>query len=196
MAMRSDCRTFRATTAAAVVGMLGLGCASAGGSRYLHPNVDLAALKTAAVLPFENLTADRTAADKVQKMVVTELLALGVFEVVEPGTVVKAVRAERADAVEALGPPELQKVGAACKADVLFLGAVVDFEDNRVGQTPAPEVTIQLRMVETQSGVTVWSSTRTRSGAGTMARLFGVGGDSLTEAARQLVRHELRTLLQ
>jgi hypothetical protein len=181
--------------AAAAVGMLATGCRSAG-SRYLHPNVDLAALKTAAVLPFENLTADRTAADKVQKIVVTELLALGVFQVVEPGTVVKAIRAERAESVEALGPAELQKVGAACQADVLFLGAVVDFADNRAGSTPAPEVTIQLRMVETQSGVTVWSSSRTRSGAGAMARLFGIGGDSVTEAARQLVRQELRTLLQ
>ena len=181
--------------AAAALGMLATGCRSAG-SRYLHPNVDLAALKTAAVLPFENLTADRTAADKVQKIVVAELLALGVFEVVEPGTVVKAIRAERAESVDALGPPELQKIGAACKADVLFLGAVVDFADNRSGSTPAPEVTIQLRMVETQSGVTVWSSSRTRSGAGAMTRLFGIGGDSVTEAARQLVREELRTLLQ
>jgi TolB-like protein len=193
--MRSDCRMRRATAAAAVVGMLAVGCRSAG-TRYLHPNVDLAALKTAAVLPFENLTADRTAADKVQKIVVTELLALEVFEVVEPGTVVKAMRAERAESVEALGPAELQKVGAAVKADVLFLGAVVDFADNRSGSTPAPEVTVQLRMVETQSGVTVWSVSRTRSGAGAMARLFGIGGDSVTEAARQLVRDELRTLLQ
>ena len=193
--MRCDGRTRRAMAAAAALGMLATGCRSAG-SRYLHPNVDLAALKTAAVLPFENLTADRTAADKVQKIVVAELLALGVFEVVEPGTVVKAIRAERAESVDALGPPELQKIGAACKADVLFLGAVVDFADNRSGSTPAPEVTIQLRMVETQSGVTVWSSSRTRSGAGAMTRLFGIGGDSVTEAARQLVREELRTLLQ
>jgi hypothetical protein len=195
MTMKRDCRVRRATAAAAVVGLLAGGCRSAG-SRYLHPNVDLAALKTAAVLPFENLTADRTAADKVQKIVVTELLALGVFEVVEPGTVVKAIRAERAESVEALGPAELQKIGAACQADVLFLGAVVDFADNRAGSTPAPEVTIQLRMVETQSGVTVWSVSRTRSGAGAMARLFGIGGDSVTEAARQLVHQELRTLLQ
>jgi hypothetical protein len=90
----------------------------------------------------------------------------------------------------------MTRVGTALKADVLFVGTVVDFTDNRSGSTPAPEVTIQLRMVETQSGVTVWSVSKTRSGAGAMAKLFGIGGDSVTEAARQLVREELRTLLK
>jgi hypothetical protein len=193
--MRSD-RSKRWGTAAALAAVvLGGGCRSAGSS-YLHPNVDLAALKTAAVLPFENLTADRSAGDKVQKVVVAELLALGVFEVVEPGTVVRALRAERVESIEGLGPAEMTKVGTALKADVLFVGTVVDFADNRSGSTPAPEVTIQLRMVETQSGVTVWSVSKTRSGAGAMAKLFGIGGDSVTEAARQLVREELRTLLK
>jgi hypothetical protein len=193
--MRSERR--KLWTAAAALGVLALGggCRSAG-SRYLHPNVDLAALKTAAVLPFENLTADRSAGDKVQKIVVAELLALGTFEVVEPGTVVRVLRAERVESIEGLGPAEMTKVGTALKADVLFVGAVVDFADNRSGSTPSPEVTIQLRMVESQSGVTVWSSSKTRSGAGTMTRLFGIGGDSVTEAARQLVHQELRTLLQ
>ena len=186
----------RCGTAAAVAALaLGGGCRSAG-SRYLHPNVDLAALRTAAVLPFENLTADRSAGDKVQKIVVAELLALGTFEVVEPGTVVRVLRSERVESIEGLGPAEMTKVGTALKADVLFVGSVVDFADNRSGSTPAPEVTIQLRMIETQSGVTVWSVSKTRSGAGAMARLFGIGGDSVTEAARHLVREELHTLLQ
>jgi hypothetical protein len=193
--MRSDRSTRWGTTAALAALFLAGGCRSAG-SRYLHPNVDLAALKTAAVLPFENLTADRSAGDKVQKVVVAELLALGVFEVVEPGTVVRALRAERVESIEGLGPAEMTRVGTALKADVLFVGTVVDFTDNRSGSTPAPEVTIQLRMVETQSGVTVWSVSKTRSGAGAMAKLFGIGGDSVTEAARQLVREELRTLLK
>ena len=193
--MRSDGWKRWGAAAALVLWALGAGCRSAG-SRYLHPNVDLAALKTAAVLPFENLTADRAAGDKVQKIVVAELLALGAFEVIEPGTVVKVLRAERVEAIEGLGPADLQKVGGTLKADVLFLGTVVDFADNRAGSSPAPEVTIQLRMVETQSGVTVWSTSKTRSGAGTMTRLFGIGGDSVTEAARQLVQRELRTLVQ
>lgn len=171
-------------------------CASGGATRYLHPNVDLGAIQKVAVLPFENLTAERTAGEKVQKVFMTELLSLSVFEVVEPGAVVRALKAERAEAVEALGPAELKRIGEALKADALFLGSVVDFADNRTGTTPAPEVTVQLRLVETQSGVTVWSASRTRSGSSLSARLFGVGGASLTEAARELVRAELRSLVE
>ncbi len=172
------------------------GCASGGATRYLHPNVDMGAIQKVAVLPFENLTSERTAGEKVQKVFMTELLALSAFEVVEPGAVVRVLKAERADAVEALGPAELKRIGEALKADALFLGTVVDFADNRSGTTPAPDVTIQLRLVETQSGVTVWSASQTRSGASTSARLFGVGGASLTEAARELLRDELRSLVK
>lgn len=172
------------------------GCASSGTTEYLHPNVDLGAIQKVAVLPFENLTAERTAGEKVQKVFLTELLSLGAFEVVEPGAVVKAVKAERAETMDALGPAELKRIGEALKADALFLGSVVDFADTRSGSAPAPEVTIQVRLVETQSGVTVWSVSRTRSGASLSARLFGVGGASLTEAARELLRAELRTLVK
>jgi hypothetical protein len=76
------------------------------------------------------------------------------------------------------------------------MGSVVDFAETRTGTTPMPEVTINLRLVETQSGVTVWSASRTRSGTTASARLFGIGGQSLTEAARQLVREELSTLVK
>lgn len=172
------------------------GCASGGATRYLHPNVDMGAIQKVAVLPFENLTSERTAGEKVQKVFMTELLALSAFEVVEPGAVVRVLKAERAESVEALGPAELKRIGEALKADALFLGTVVDFADNRSGTTPAPDVTIQLRLVETQSGVTVWSASQTRSGASTSARLFGVGGASLTEAARELLRDELRSLVK
>lgn len=183
------------TAAAAAFMLAATGCASAG-SKYLHPNVDLAALKTVAVLPFENVTEDRTAGDKVQKVFLTELLALGVFEVVEPGTVTKALKGVRAESADALAPAELKTLGETAKADALFLGTVVDFAESRSGGTAAPEVTIQLRLVEAQSGVTVWSVSRTRSGAGAMKKLFGIGGDSLTEAARKLIHEQLRTLVQ
>ncbi|HET7747116.1 MAG TPA: CsgG/HfaB family protein [Vicinamibacteria bacterium] len=178
------------------VALLGAAACRSAGTSYLHPNVDLAALKTVAVLPFENITQERAAADKVQKVFLTELLALGVFDVVEPGTVVKVLRAERAESADALAPADLKRIGEAVKADALFMGSVIDFADNRSGTTPAPEVTVALRLVEVQSGVTVWSMQKTRSGASLSARLFGVGGESLTDAARQLVREELRSLVK
>ena len=177
--------------------LLAAGCASSSPTtKYVHPNMDLGAVKRVAVLPFETLTQDHSSAEKVHKIFLTELLSLDAFEVVEPGQVTKVLRAEHIDSMEALGPAELKRVGDALKAQGLFLGTVVDYAENRTGSTPSPDVTIQLRLVETQSGVTVWSASRSRSGATTSARLFGVGGQSLTEASRQLIKDELSTLVK
>ncbi len=177
------------------VSLVSAGCASST-TRYIHPNVDMGSIKRVAVLPFENLTQERTAGEKVQKIFLTELLASEAFEVVEPGQVTQALRASRIEQVEALGPADLKKLGETLKAQGIFIGSVVDYAETRSGSTPAPDVTIQLRLVESQTGVTVWSASRTRSGASASARLFGIGGQSLTEAARQLLREELGTLVK
>jgi hypothetical protein len=182
---------------AAVVLLLSLllACSSTT-TKYVHPNADLGAIHRVAVLPFENLTNDRTAGEKLQKVFLTEVLALGIFDVVEPGLVAKELKAMRLETLDAVGPAEAKRLGEAIKADGFFYGSVVDFAETRSGSTPAPQVTIQLRLVEATSGVTVWSAGRTRSGASASARLFGIGGASLTEAARELMRQELSTLLQ
>jgi TolB-like protein len=175
---------------------LATGCASTKTTKYTHPNMDLGAIRRVAVLPFENLTQDKSASEKVQKIFLTELLSLEAFDVVEPGQMTQYLRANRVDSVEALAPTDLKKMGEALKAQGVFVGSVVDFADTRTGSTPSTEVTIQLRLVETQSGVTVWSASRTRSGATASARLFGIGGQSLTESARQLIHEELSTLVK
>ena len=164
-------------------------------TRYVHPNADIAAIKKVAVLPFENVTADRAAGDKVQKVFLVELLSMEVFEVTEPGQVTKVLRSERLE-TDALGTDELKRIGKALGVDGLFLGSVVDFSETRTGSTSAPEVTVNLRLVETRSGVTVWTSGHTSAGATVSKRLFGIGGESLTEAARRLIRSELATLLE
>jgi TolB-like protein len=165
-------------------------------TQYVHPNADIAAIKTVAVLPFENLSSDHTAGDKVQKVFSTELLATGAFSVVEPGLVSKTLKANRIESTESLGPADFKKIGEELKADAVFTGAVVDFAETRSGQTPIPQITIQLRLVECPSGATVWSASRSKSGASASARLFGIGGESLTEAARELVKEELGTLVK
>ena len=189
-------RTTRSLTALALAGGLLLPACGSAPTRYTHPNADLGALKRVAVLPFENMTQDRSAGDKVQRIFISELLSMEAFDVVEPGVVARTLKAERIENVEQLGPADLKRIGEALKAQGLFFGSVVDFAESRSGSTPAPEVTIQLRLVEAQSGVTVWTASKTRSGASTSARLFGIGGESLTQAARQLLREELRSLVK
>ena len=181
-----------AITLTVVLALLAGGCRTTQ-TRYLHKNADLGAIAKVAVLPFDNLTQERSAGDKVQKIFYLELLALDVFEVTEPGQVNKVLRGAPTDA---LGPAELQRLGKDLGVDAVFTGTVVDFADTHAGNTPTPEVTVQLRLIDTHSGTTVWSTGQTRSGAGVSTRLFGVGGESLTEAARRVVKTELATRLK
>ncbi len=169
-------------------------CRTTTQTRYLHKNADLGAIGKVAVFPFENLSSDRAAGDKVQKIFYLELLSLDVFEVAEPGQVNKIVRG--GSSIDTLGPADYQKLGKDLGVDGVFVGSVVDYAEGHAGSTPAPEVTIQLRLIETSTGATLWSTGQTRSGAGMSTRLFGVGGDSLTQAARKVVRGELATLLK
>jgi hypothetical protein len=149
-----------------------------------------------AVLPFEATVQDKAIGDKVQKIFMIELLTLGAFEVVEPGLVVKTLRANRVESVDALAPADLKKLGAELGCQGFFIGTVVDYGESHSGTTAAPDVTIQLRLVETQAGVTVWSSSQTQAGPTFVSRLFGVGNDSPTEAAQRLIRRELATLIK
>lgn len=164
---------------------------------YVHPRADLGTIQKVGVMPFETMTAERAPADKVQKIFITELLATGAFEVVEPGVVLKALKDEKVESVASLTPADIVKLAKAMGASGLFFGTVVDFGDARGGGTgPASEITIQLRLVDGQSGATVWTASRTRNGATVGARLFGFGGDSSSEVARDLLRDELATLLK
>lgn len=163
-------------------------------TRFLHKNADLGAITRVAVLPFDNLTQERSAGDKVQKIFYLELLSLDVFEIAEPGQVTKVLR--NAGSLDAFGPNDYQKLGKDLGVEAVFVGSVVDFAEGRTGSTSTPDVTIQLRLIETTTGATVWSAGQTRSGASTSTRLFGVGGESLTQAARRVVKSELQTLLR
>ena len=184
------------TPAVLALALLLSGCRTTQQTRYLHENADLGALTKVAVLPFENLASDRSAGDKVQKIFYIELLSLDVFEVAEPGQVTKVLRSQGTSTTEALGPADYQRIGKDLGVEGVFVGNVIDFAESRTGNSSTPDVTIQLRLIETQTGSTIWSASQTRSGAGVGTRLFGVGGESLTEAARRVVRAELKTLLK
>lgn len=187
-------RTIKGLTTCLVACSFVSGCATTRSTHYTHPSADLGAIRTVAVLPFVTLTQDANDAKKVEKIFLVELLARGVVEVVEPGRVAQLVASERIASVETLAPADLQRLGKSLGADGIFLGSVVELAESRSGSTPAPQVTIQLRLVETTSGVTAWSSSETRNGANARARIFGFGGDSLTLAVRRLIREQLRQL--
>jgi TolB-like protein len=159
---------------------------------YTHPASNVADMRTIAVLPFDNMAnADRGAADRIHQLMLAEMQAGGAFEVVEPGLVAQAVRS-RSGALSALPPEDLKEIGQSLHADCVLIGMVLSYTDFRGAD--GGEATIQLRLVDTRSGGTVWSASHSRKGTTFTKRLFGLASDSGAEVARAVIRSELATL--
>lgn len=185
-------RNCRPACALLVLALALTGCASEplAPAVFVHPNADFSIYEQVAVLPLENLTTERFAADRVRELLVVELSAQGTFQVVEPGEVNRVLRLKNIDSPAALGPEMIKALGAELKAQALLTGSVIEYREQRSGTLNSPEVAISLRLLDVESGLVIWSITDARAGLGVWTRLFGVGEENQTGAARKLI-HDL-----
>jgi TolB-like protein len=180
-------------TAATILLALALGCSQP--ARYVRANADLGVISTVAVLPFENVTNDRLSAERVQRIFFTELLSFDAFQVVEPGLVARAVRRDQLDPAT-MTPEETKRLGEALKAQAFFQGTILEYDEGRAsGSAPSPRVKLQLRLVDAETGSTLWSVVRSAGGAALTARLFGIGGEPASSVAGEIIHSELERLL-
>jgi TolB-like protein len=184
----------RAARRAAVVAsaaLLAAGCA--GQNHYTNRRADLSGVRKVAVLPFDNMSDERLAGEKVQRLFVAELLNANTFEVVEPGRVIRVLRDEKIESPGAMSPEDMQRVGKALKADALVLGTVLELTESK-GQGALPTTTIQLKLVETGTGSTVWAATRQRNGATFGSRFLGFSPETSTQVVTAAVRDAIHTI--
>lgn len=180
-----------------------LGLAACGGTmratQFTNPKFNFAFVQRVAVLPFDNESVDRQAGTRATRLAITELLATGAVDVVEPGEV-QAALTKIAGAVpgRAFAPSTEQvlALGKALNVQGLLLGSVTQSENLRSGAVPIPVVTLDLHLVETETGATVWATTHSEKGGSLEARVLGTGGEPLAETTRRCVREALKSLVQ
>lgn len=165
-------------------------------THYIHPTYDFSLIRKAAVLPLENLSSDPQAAEKVRKLVVSELLAAGVFEVIDPGQVNRALAQAQVESVSRMSAEAYKKVGDSLGAQVLIVGSVDTFDRINVGGSNFAEVAVTLAAIDAAAGTIVWSANHREGGVGVMGQLFGFGGDTTMEAAKKCVRAAVATLFR
>lgn len=163
---------------------------------FIHQTYDFSVVKKVAVLPLENLTTDQLAGERVRKAVIAELLAAGVVDVIEPGQVNRALNQLNIQSVTALSVDDLKKLGASLGVQALFLGSLDVYDRISLGGGSFPEITISLRAVDPATGTIVWSATHSGGGVGIVGRLFGFGGDTMSEATQKTIRAALATLFK
>jgi hypothetical protein len=173
---------------AAALLMALVACASGGGSgtRYQDAAMDFGAVRTVAVMPFQNLAREPAGAERVRDVFATTLLATGAMYVIPQGEVQRAIARGAIQAPTALSTEDVIKLGQALKADALITGVVREYGEVRAGTASANVVALSVQMVETATGKVVWSASSTKGGVSVGDRLLGTGGTPMnlvTEAA-------------
>jgi TolB-like protein len=175
-----------------------LGCAAARHTTYLDPQFDFGSVERVAVVPFENLTSDQGSGRYITRLFFTELLAQKVFDVVEPGEVSAYLASHQglADKSAELSIEQIKDMAKALNIQAIIFGSVGESSELRNGNTSSHVVSISARMVNTETGSTVWSSSVNTSGPGAVARLFGVGETTRGNASRDAVQKLISTLVR
>ena len=169
------------------------GCATSDKQHYLRPDADMSSIKRIAVLPLETLTQDEYAGEKIRRIVMSELLARGV-DVIEPGEVTSFLRTLQKPLYR-LEKKDIRDLGEKLEVGAVMLGSVEAYKMTSGLTVPYPEVSVNLRLVETSSGNIIWSAVSTSRGASFWTRHFGTEGLSLSETARRVVKDAVDTLL-
>lgn len=176
-------------------GALLTGCGVTGSApeSYLREEVDFTFIERIAVLPFQNNSDDDYAPVRTRDIVLTQVLAMGLFDVVEKDLVDSALREELISPDTEIDSLALKRLGSRLRVQAVLLGTVDMAGMSKVGTTAAPEVALTLRLVETNSGMVLWQASGHRSAESMTNRLLGIKGDNMYGVTLKLVRSLLRT---
>jgi len=158
--------------------------AGCGGKRdarvtYHDPNMDFSLVQTVAVMPFDDLSGDQAAAQRVRDLFMTMLQATGAMYVLPTGEVARGIERTSLDNPSAPSAEDVTALAKALGADVVVTGSVLEYGEARSGSASANYVSVSLQMLEGQTGRVVWSASATRGGVSAGNRMFGGGGQPM-----------------
>lgn len=171
------------------------GCGGMGPTTFFHREYDFGYVERVAVVPLENLSQDQGAGFRATRILVTELLASETFEILEPGEVARVLAKFGTTRTGELAQDQLIAIGKELRAQGLILGSVDESATMRSGTSNVNVVTMSVRLVETDTGATVWSATHTEGGRGFWSTLLGTGEPSMGEVMRACIDEILGTLV-
>ena len=172
-----------------------ISCAKKGTvTRFVRQEIDPSYVKRVAVLKFENHTKDKNAGERLRDITTTEILAMGLFDVVDKAVVAIILQEETGGKAEALDRITVKRIAKKLGVQGLVIGSVDTYEEKRNGNYSYPVVALTLRLIDGSSGQIIWQASGTETGYSTVERLFGIAPKDLSQVSYQLVRRLLRTL--
>jgi hypothetical protein len=166
------------------------------GTSYRDPNMDFGALQAVAVMPFQNLSRDTMAAERVRDVFVNALLSTGAVYVLPVGEVARGIARAEIQSPTTPSADDVKKLAGAVKVQAVLTGVVKEYGEVRSGGNAAGIIAISVQMLEAQTGKAVWMATSTRGGIGIGDRLLGGGGRPMNDITRDAVNDVIRQLFQ
>lgn len=171
------------------------GCgAKARSESFLRENVDIGFVKKVAVLPLENNSKDEYAPERVRDITITQILAMGLFDVIDKGVVDSVLREEAIDPGKPVDRQALRRIGQRLSVEVVMLGTIDLAAENRKGSMVYPELSLTLRLLEVQNGEVIWQGTGHGTGDSVWRRLFGLAAYDVFEVSLKVVKDLLAVI--
>ena len=163
---------------------------------FTSEQMDFSAVRTVAVLPFQNLTSDDQASERVRDAFMVVLLATEAIYVLPPGEVARGVNRVGIRNPATPTIEEITKLQGVIGVDAVITGVLREYGAVRSGSAEANLVSLSLQMIETQTGTIVWSGASTRGGISMTDRLLGSGGQPMNDVTIQVINDLLNQLFE
>lgn len=161
---------------------------------YVRPGSGLSDLKKIAVLPLDNLSGEEAAGEQMTEIFVMELMRAGRFDVAEPGRVKKAMKERRIRTTRDMDLEAAKWLGENLDLNLILVGSVLEFRVQEYQNKRVPVVTVILRLVQANTGTTLWATYASRKGDD-RETLFGWGRiTSLSQLAKEVASEMVSTL--
>lgn len=149
--------------------MIAAGCGSLIESRsFVNSNADFSFYSRVGLLPFNNLSDDRLAGEKMTEVFMTELLIGGGLDVMDPGqfnTVVAQVLKTNAPvAGQELSPAQLTQIAELAKVQGIFMGTIHDYKMLPIGGDQYPLITMTVKFIDAPTGTVAWQNSTSATG--------------------------------
>ena len=141
---------------------------------FVREDVDLTYITKVAVLPFVNNTNDEFSGQRIRDIASTQILAMGIFDVVGRGVVDSGLREMAIEPDTPLDVQLIKKLGRRLGVEGFILGTVNGVGDQRRGSFAYSEVSLSLELIDAESGLVLWRNSDTLSGYSLTDRLFGL----------------------
>lgn len=141
---------------------------------FLREDIDLDLVTRVAVLPFENYTKEQYIDERVRDVSITQVLALGIADVVDKGIVDSVMREEVIEPGKPIDLVNLKRLGQRLNVQAFLLGSVDEANEIRKGSLTFPELALTMRLVDASGSIVLWQASGRRSGETLMGRIFGI----------------------